>query len=134
MEEESILALVRRSGKQIRQCTSYGFFGILDHLNEERDKTNTFFHNRHDMLEAFKEGRMYTPHLIETDEVYNRLGEISPFRVDALHELASFCVVDKHVKIEFIWTLHALRGCGYGTAFVQHFKVETVDSVLEDSV
>ena len=62
---------------------------------------NTFFHNRHDMLEAFKERRMYTPHLIETDEVYDRLGEISHFLEYALSRACFFLRCRRSYPLRF---------------------------------
>jgi Leucine-rich repeat (LRR) protein len=109
-------------------CSSDAFWAISDYLHNEP------FLCRKILLTAYKNNTLYVLHIDMTDVKEEDKFKLEPFILEGTKcALPSFCIIQDNNLIT-IWTHIYLRGCGFGTYFVNKFDIKQVSNVTLESV
>lgn len=106
----------------------------LDVLYSERRKTYTFYVNRSQILDAFKDDRLYVIDIYGEGESGERLRNWMDDTYDTNFYLPAFCVLSKDkTTVEYLWVHAPLRGLGFGRMFIEVLKPQKAQDALKQS-
>lgn len=110
-------------------------YPTLDVLYSEKRKKGTFYHNRVNILDAFKQNRLYVIDMAGTGKSGERLRQWLLDKYDSQYYVPAFCVLSIDQKaVEYVWVHEPLRGFGLGRLFVEELKPRRANDVLEQSI
>ncbi len=120
------------------------FWCFYDLMLEDESK---FKFNRSSILDAFKNGYMYTISMIETDEIFKNRDKykrhkyfkycMPHYHPDGYtYSIPTFCVVNERdeKKIEIIWTYSKVRRQGFARKLIQLGKFKRANNPLPESL
>lgn len=116
------------------------FFGLMLEIADDSDECHGFWCNRGFLADAFRENRMYSLRVEETDELYHsdRFSDENKIfvRPSPPWQLPCVCVVasDDPNAVEIIWVHPRARRLGLATELVRRLGIRTARQILPDSV
>ena len=116
---------------ELEQIDHIQFWHLFD---EMVDDCSGFFHNRNDMLEAYKNGNLYGLRVNETDSMFKRgARKDTVFCANSWYLLPCFCVRMNTTAI-LMWTHTRARKLGFGKKLVKLLNIEYAYKPLPGSL
>lgn len=115
------------------------FFELMLEIADDSDECHGFWCNRGFLADAFRENRMYSLCVEETDELYHsdRLSSENKIfvRPSPPWQLPCVCVIasDNPNAVEIIWVHPRARRLGLATELVRRLGIRTARQILPDS-
>lgn len=136
------MSQVRKSetwGKVVLHKVEWGplFAGIFREIEDSgrlNDDGTGFHHNLAALAQAYRDDRMYTLEVEESDDMFKRRHEDKELFMDVgCYNLPCVMTVDKDNEVVIIWVHQRARGRGFGRELMRLADVKKAQGVLEES-
>lgn len=117
---------------------SVDFWTLFDEMSATEQVNNPVISNRVCLLDAFKEGILFSLKIEETDEMYRRGAKEDDIFARDRYGTPSFyllpcIIVVRNYCVEWLWVHPRIRNQGFGRILVHLSKAESINKAIPGS-